>query len=148
MFTFAGHATGRSLGNIWRVFSHFAVRRRILISVATWSRELLKHTLFHKFIHVRYKYKGNDKLPLVKLAKDIYHNLKVQINGMIAFDDRGNIGKRYYSQDEIGTPWCVTVDFETLNDESVTVRDRDSMEQERVSIDKLTEYFQNKINTA
>jgi hypothetical protein len=68
MFTFAGHATGRSLKNIWRVFSHFAVRRRILISVATWSRELLKHTLFHKFIHVRCKYKGNDKLPLVKFA--------------------------------------------------------------------------------
>ena len=57
------------------------------------------------------------------------------------YDDRGNIGKRYRRQDEIGTPFCVTYDFDSETDGSLTVRDRDSMEQERVQIDKLLEYF-------
>ena len=61
------------------------------------------------------------------------------------FDVTGNIGKRYRRQDEIGTPFCVTVDFDTENDNSVTVRERDSMEQERVSIDNLKAYLDNKI---
>jgi len=61
------------------------------------------------------------------------------------WDDRGNIGKRYFAQDEIGTPWCITVDFQSLEDGTVTVRDRDTAKQERVAIDKLTEYFQNKL---
>ena len=87
-----------------------------------------------------------NKLPLVKMAKDIYHNLKETINGMIAFDDRGNIGKRYYSQDEIGTPFCVTVDFQSLQDKTVTVRDRDTMKQERIGIDKLTSYFSKRLD--
>ncbi len=59
----------------------------------------------------------------------------------IDFDDAGAIGKRYRRQDEIGTPFCVTVDFNTLDDQAVTVRDRDTMSQERVSLDKLTSYF-------
>jgi len=63
-----------------------------------------------------------------------------------AWDDRGNIGKRYFSQDEIGTPWCVTIDFQTLEDNTVTVRDRDTTKQERVKIDKLTEWFLKIIN--
>jgi glycyl-tRNA synthetase len=79
-----------------------------------------------------------NKLPLVKMAKDIYDNLKESINGMIAFDDRGNIGKRYYSQDEIGTPYCITVDFQSLEDKTVTVRDRDTMKQERVKVENLS----------
>ena len=54
------------------------------------------------------------------------------------YDYAGSIGKRYRRQDEIGTPICVTVDFDTANDNSVTVRDRDTMEQKRVSIDKLS----------
>lgn len=57
------------------------------------------------------------------------------------YDETQSIGKRYRRQDEIGTPYCVTVDFETLNDQAVTVRDRDTMQQERVKIDKLVEYF-------
>jgi glycyl-tRNA synthetase len=57
------------------------------------------------------------------------------------FDDAGAIGRRYRRQDEIGTPYCVTIDFDTLNDDAVTVRDRDSMEQQRVSIDHLTGYL-------
>lgn len=63
-----------------------------------------------------------------------------------AWDDRGNIGKRYFSQDEIGTPWCVTIDFQTLEDNTVTVRDRDTTKQERVKIDKLTEWFLKNVN--
>jgi len=86
-----------------------------------------------------------NKLPLVKMAKDIYDNLKVKINGMIAFDDRGNIGKRYYSQDEIGTPFCITVDFQSLEDKTVTVRDRDTTKQERIKIDNLSLCLTNKL---
>jgi len=53
-----------------------------------------------------------------------------------------SIGKRYRRQDEIGTPYCITVDFDSLEDNSVTIRDRDTMKQERISIDKLSEYFE------
>ncbi|MEK7533697.1 MAG: His/Gly/Thr/Pro-type tRNA ligase C-terminal domain-containing protein, partial [Patescibacteria group bacterium] len=86
-----------------------------------------------------------NKLPLVKMAKDIYYNLKKQINGVVAFDDRGNIGKRYYSQDEIGTPFCITVDFQSLEDRTVTVRDRDTTKQERVRIENLQTYLRGKM---
>jgi len=64
----------------------------------------------------------------------------------IVWDDRGNIGKRYYSQDEIGTPYCVTVDFESLKNRDVTIRDRDTTKQIRIPIDKLKLYFEEKIN--
>ena len=84
-----------------------------------------------------------NKEDLVKKAENIYKNLKNVFS--VTFDSRGNIGKRYFAQDEIGTPWCVTVDFDTLDDESVTVRDRDTMKQERVKVDKLQEYIQNKL---
>lgn len=84
-----------------------------------------------------------NKEDLVSKAKEIYNNLKLDLSA--AFDARGNIGKRYFSQDEIGTPWCVTVDFQTLEDNTVTVRDRDSMQQERMPVDKLLSYFQNKL---
>lgn len=84
-----------------------------------------------------------NKEDLVKKARGIYEELKDNFN--VAWDDRGNIGKRYFAQDEIGTPWCVTVDFQTLEDKTVTVRDRDTAKQERVAVDKLAEYFQNKI---
>jgi glycyl-tRNA synthetase len=63
---------------------------------------------------------------------------------MCEYDGSGNIGKRYRRQDEIGTPYCVTVDFDSLKDKTVTVRDRDSMKQERVKITKLAEYFNKK----
>ncbi len=86
----------------------------------------------------------HNKLPLVTMAKKIYSKLKKALEGAVAFDDRGNIGKRYYSQDEIGTPFCVTVDFQSLEDASVTVRDRDTTKQERIKTNKLLEYFNNK----
>lgn len=84
-----------------------------------------------------------NKEDLVIKARGIYEDLRE--NMMVAFDDRGNIGKRYFAQDEIGTPFCVTVDFQTLEDETVTVRDRDSAKQERIKIEKLKEYFKDKL---
>jgi len=85
-----------------------------------------------------------NKPELVKLARKIYDDLRPQF--MTAWDDRGNIGKRYYSQDEIGTPFCVTVDFDTLLDKKVTVRDRDTMKQERIAIERLENYLSDKLN--
>jgi len=82
-----------------------------------------------------------NKPELVEKAKTIYEDFKP--NFMVAWDERGNIGKRYFAQDEIGTPWCVTVDFQTLEDQTVTIRDRDSAKQERIAIDKLKETLEN-----
>ncbi len=84
-----------------------------------------------------------NKPKLVKLARQIYDDLRPHF--MTAFDDRGNIGKRYYSQDEIGTPWCVTVDFESLENDDVTVRDRNTMKQERIKIKDLSQYLYKKL---
>jgi glycyl-tRNA synthetase len=84
-----------------------------------------------------------NKEELVKKAKEIFKELKKDL--FVAWDERGNIGKRYFAQDEIGTPWCVTVDFQTLEDNTVTVRDRDTAKQERVAIDKVSDYMENKL---
>lgn len=90
-------------------------------------------------------------LPLSKkealqgVASEIFTTLAATFR--CAYDDVASIGRRYRRQDEIGTPYCVTVDFESLEDKKVTVRDRDTMEQERVTIDGLTEYFQKQFVT-
>jgi glycyl-tRNA synthetase len=84
-----------------------------------------------------------NKPELVEKAKGIYSSL--QNNFCVAWDDRGNVGKRYYSQDEIGTPFCVTVDFQTLEDDTVTVRDRDTALQERIGISELESYIAGKM---
>lgn len=84
-----------------------------------------------------------NKPELVKKAKEIYDSLKSE--WMCEFDDNGNIGKRYRRQDEIGTPFCVTVDFDGLEDETVTVRDRDTMKQERVKMEELKKFFSNNL---
>ena len=63
----------------------------------------------------------------------------------VEFDVAGQIGKRYRRQDAVGTPYCITVDFDTENDQSVTLRDRDTMEQVRLPISELKEYIRNKI---
>jgi glycyl-tRNA synthetase len=85
-------------------------------------------------------------LPLSKKlnegAEKVYAQLSKKYN--CEFDDRGNIGKRYRRQDEIGTPFCVTYDFDSETDNCVTVRDRDTMEQERVAIADLKDYFEKK----
>ena len=86
-------------------------------------------------------------LPLSKKlsekAEEVY--AKLSKNFMCDYDEAGSIGKRYRREDEIGTPYCVTIDFDTLEDECVTIRDRDTMEQVRVKIDELESYIQNKI---
>ena len=87
-----------------------------------------------------------NKEELVGKAREVYVDLKAKIDGFVVMDARGNIGKRYLSQDEIGTPFCVTIDFDTLEDDTVTVRDRDSAKQERVKISDLTSYLQEKLN--
>lgn len=76
-----------------------------------------------------------NKPELVNKAREIFNHLKIL--GMCEFDDNGNIGKRYRRQDEIGTPYCITVDFESLENNTVTVRDRDTMVQMRVKIEEL-----------
>lgn len=84
-----------------------------------------------------------NKPELAAKAKEIYAELKKHFP--VSWDDRGNIGKRYLSQDEIGTPWCVTVDYATLEDGSVTVRDRDTTKQDRIKVADLVAYFQQKL---
>lgn len=86
---------------------------------------------------------GN-KPELIEKAKAIYDDLKHDY--MVSWDGRGNIGKRYLSQDEAGTPYCITVDFDSLKDESVTVRDRDSATQERININELKSFIDSKIS--
>ncbi|MCK4905610.1 glycine--tRNA ligase, partial [bacterium] len=81
---------------------------------------------------------------IVKLAKEIAQNLKKIL--VTVYDDTGAIGKLYRRQDEVGTPFCVTVDVESLEDKQVTVRERDTMQQERIDIDKLKEYLQKKFD--
>jgi len=80
-----------------------------------------------------------NKPELVAKAQQVYQSLNRQTR--VAWDDRGNIGKRYLYQDEIGTPFCITIDFQTLEDGTVTIRRRDSAEQERVTLETLSTRF-------
>ena len=95
-------------------------------------------------------YEGDDEAYNIWLndmhipADRIYKKLSKKFN--CEYDDRGNIGKRYRRQDEIGTPFCVTYDFESENDKAVTIRMRDSMEQVRVPIDELDAWFADKFD--
>lgn len=82
-----------------------------------------------------------NKPDLVNKAKEIYKNLRKKFSA-VEFDDNGNIGKRYRRQDEIGTPWCVTIDYQTLENDTVTVRDRDTGDQKRPNTKDLDEYFE------
>jgi glycyl-tRNA synthetase len=77
-----------------------------------------------------------NKPELVAKAREVYATLRKKYSN-VTWDDSGNIGKRYLKQDEIGTPRCVVIDFDTLEDDTVTVRDRDTTEQERVKIADL-----------
>ena len=82
------------------------------------------------------------KEPLQKLAHEV--QTKLWGNWMTQYDETGSIGKRYRRQDEIGTPYCVTIDFDSLENNKVTVRDRDTMEQETISVEELKDYFEDK----
>ena len=92
-----------------------------------------------------------NKPQLIEKARGVYQMLKINNqqlttnNFTVAWDDRGNIGKRYYSQDEIGTPFCITIDFQTLEDDTITVRDRDTAKQERIKISGLVDWLNGKI---
>jgi len=80
---------------------------------------------------------------LAEAVRAIESDLRRRFNCF--YDDSGNIGRRYRRQDEIGTPFCVTYDFDSAEDGQVTVRERDSMVQERVSIDRLSDYLQERL---
>jgi len=84
------------------------------------------------------------KEPLMNVAETIFNDLRRHYE--VQIDEAGSIGKRYRRQDEIGTPLCVTVDFETLEDKQVTVRERDTMKQERIAIDQLETYLKKTLN--
>ncbi|OIO45251.1 glycine--tRNA ligase [bacterium (Candidatus Gribaldobacteria) CG23_combo_of_CG06-09_8_20_14_all_37_87_8] len=84
-----------------------------------------------------------NKPELVKKAREVFNLLKNDF--MTAWDDRGNIGKRYFSQDEIGTPYCLTIDFDTLQDNTITLRDRDTAKQERISISVVVDFVKQKL---
>ena len=83
------------------------------------------------------------KETLAPLAKDVQRRLQQAL--MCDYDDTQSIGRRYRRQDEIGTPYCVTVDFESLEDHAVTVRDRDTTEQTRLPIDALLPYLRERL---
>lgn len=85
-----------------------------------------------------------NKPELVEKAHNLYMKLKRKFP--VYWDDRGNIGKRYLYQDEIGTPFCLTIDFQTLEDDTITIRDRDNAAQVRLNIDSVSEFIQNKLN--
>ncbi|TSD01880.1 MAG: Glycine--tRNA ligase [Parcubacteria group bacterium Athens0714_25] len=85
-----------------------------------------------------------NKPELVEKAREVYDVLKGEF--MCEFDDNGNIGKRYRRQDEIGTPYCITIDFDSLENADATVRDRDTMKQERIKIAELKDYLKEKLS--
>ena len=74
---------------------------------------------------------------------DVYNMLKKDFN--VDYDDAGSIGKRYRREDEIGTPYCITIDFDTMDNDTVTIRDRDTMKQFRVKIDELKDFIKGKV---
>lgn len=80
------------------------------------------------------------KEPLVQLAKQIHRRLKLSYN--VEYDESGSIGKRYRRQDEIGTPFCITVDFDSLEDQQVTIRHRNTLQQDRISLDQVLNYIE------
>ena len=87
-------------------------------------------------------------LPLSKKLSDkateVYESLSKKF--MCDYDEAGSIGKRYRREDEIRTPYCITIDFDTLEDNQVTIRDRDTMEQVRIPIEQLEKYIEEKVN--
>jgi glycyl-tRNA synthetase len=90
-------------------------------------------------------------LPLMKkpeladVARGIFERLEAETTYLVDYDETGNIGKRYRRQDEAGTPFCFTVDYDTLEDKAVTVRDRDSMAQERIGIDEVVPFLRERV---
>ena len=111
--------------------------------VSFGTRDTLREQILEKRVYLKLHprlapYKAavfpllKNKPELMEKARGVYQDLLKSFP--TAWDERGNIGKRYYAQDEIGTPYCITVDFQTLDDDTVTIRDRDTAEQERIPI--------------
>jgi glycyl-tRNA synthetase len=90
-------------------------------------------------------------LPLMKkpeladVAKELFNQLEAETNYLVDYDETGNIGKRYRRQDEAGTPFCITIDYDTLQDRTVTVRDRDTTSQTRIGIDEVVSFVKSKV---
>ncbi len=88
-----------------------------------------------------------NKAELVKKAREVYLSLTTHYSSLnVVWDDRGNIGKRYLAQDEAGTPYCITIDFDTLKNDSVTIRDRDTTKQKRIKTSKIAEEISSKLS--
>jgi glycyl-tRNA synthetase len=85
------------------------------------------------------------KPELVAPARALFTTLADTVDALVDYDETGNIGKRYRRQDEIGTPFCFTIDYETLDDNCVTVRQRDDMRQERVAIHSVPDWLKSQI---
>ncbi len=85
------------------------------------------------------------KPELTNVARELFEGLQNDLGLMLDYDETANIGKRYRRQDEIGTPFCVTVDFDTLDDQAVTVRDRDSMSQQRIGLGEVAAFLREAI---
>jgi len=123
----------------------------MLLSDAYWEDEENERTVL-RFKPALAPYKVavfpllKNRPALVEKARAVYRQLAHHL--ATTWDERGNIGKRYYYQDEIGTPFCVTIDFDTLEDDTVTVRERDTMEQVRIPITSLLPYLQEKVAPA
>lgn len=83
---------------------------------------------------------------LIKIAGDMYKDLQKAAVGLIQYDESGSVGRRYRRQDEIGTPWCFTVDFDSLKDKKATVRDRDTMKQKRIFIKEAANFVKGNLN--
>jgi glycyl-tRNA synthetase len=89
-------------------------------------------------------------LPLVKkdglpqIAKDIYNTLKLEFN--VTYDEKDAVGRRYRRQDAIGTPYCITVDHQTKDDNTITIRERDSMKQDRIPLTDIEKYIKDKVS--
>jgi glycyl-tRNA synthetase len=87
---------------------------------------------------------ASNKPDLVNLATNLYKSLKTKFS--VDYDDSSNIGKKYRRHDEIGTPWCTVIDYQTLEDQTVSIRDRDSMSQIRLKIDEVDKWLSEKLN--
>lgn len=118
----------------------FGLDRSVLVALLSAYKEEGERVVL-KFPKALAPYKAavfpllKNKPDLVAKAKEIYDSLRKEFP--VDWDERGNIGKRYYAQDEIGTPYCITVDYQTLEDNTVTLRDRDSMEQKRIAVGEI-----------
>lgn len=122
----------------------FGLERALMavLSAAYWNDEANERIVLKLPEHlapVKYAVSPllKNKPELVEKAREVYKALQAKYPGRVMWDDNGNIGKRYRRQDEIGTPYCVVIDFDTLEDGTVTVRDRDTTEQKRVASSEL-----------